>query len=277
MASTVWWAAVLTAGVAAGVAGHGRVIPAAASTTAARAWSAETTQALVGKLTLSEHAAKLAGLSLAADDVWVNEANPAQSDYGTGKVMFYRTVPIEVMESEKGRPLRAAERAREAHTIQALRKRIDAAWRERAAPGQLVNLYGEIWTLGQIATHFTWTASSAGMAAGRPAVILHFEPLAGQRPHTRIERVLDATAGDIVVDGQTGQILRGVFHSEKPIHYGGWLAHLAFHGAFSLQAAGDCWVINDVSVEVQGRVMFSRMHGTQINTYSLAVVAGPQH
>jgi len=140
--------------------------------------------------------------------------------------------------------------------------------------GRLVNLDGEIWSLDQIAAHYAWTGSEAGMVEGRTAVRLHFEPGPDLHPHTRIERVLDATEGNLIVDRESGQILGGDFRSRGEVRYGGgWLGHLAFDGVFSMQPAGDCWVIRQVTVAVQGRILFTSMHGTQINTYRLAPIS----
>jgi len=266
------WTTVMAAGVVIALPGHGRFLEALPPAYAVAVFSALATQDLVAKMTLSEHADQLNQLTLVGDEVWKTDGKPADSDYETDQVSFYRSVYVEAMQSEKGRSLGAAARAKQLRATQKLQQRIDLAWSGGAVAGQLVNLDGEIWSLSQIADHFTWTASDAGIVAGRAAVDLHFEPRPNLKSHTRIEHVLGATAGNLMVDRITGQILSGDFRSLGEVRFGGGLlAHLTFHGEFRLQPAGDCWVIRNVRVDVQGRVLFSRLHGTQINTYSLAV------
>jgi len=270
------WAAAAAAAALVVAVGRGLTVRAAAGGGARPGLSPAATQDLVGRMRLSEHGDQLDGLRLMADEVWKSGERPGKIHLETDQVFFYRSVYIEATQSEQGKRLGASARAKQDKAARKLERRIDALGDVPAAAGRLVNLDGEIWTLDQIAARFQWTATDAGLVAGRPAVTLHFEPLAGLHAHSRVDRVLEAAAGNLTVDALSGQILRGDFRSLGEVRYGGgWLAHIAFQGEFRMQPAGHCWVMRDVTVRVQGRILFTSLNGTQNNTYRLATgVAG---
>jgi len=270
------WAAAAAAAALVVTVGRGLTVRAAPGDGAERGLSAAATQGLVERMTLSEHGDQLDGLRLLADEVWKSGERPGKTHVETDQVFFYHSVYIEAMQSEQGKSLGAAALAKQDKNSRKLELRIDAFPSVQETAGRLVNLDGEIWTLDRIAARFRWTATAAGMVAGRPAVTLHFEPLAGLPAHSRVDHVLEAAAGNLTVDAQSGQILRGDFRSLGEVRYGGgWLAHIAFQGEFRMQPAGDCWVMRDVTVRVQGRILFTSLNGTQNNTYHLATgVAG---
>ncbi|HXR96870.1 MAG TPA: hypothetical protein VN709_03410, partial [Terriglobales bacterium] len=200
-----------------------------------------------------------ASLHLRAVETWTQSGAPdaTANDTEIDRVSFYHSVPIETEVSDNGRPANAAAQQKLANQI---KRRIDAA-----GDGNLLNLDGEIWPMSKFESLFTWTVDP------QDATLLHFTPAPQLHPSSRMQRVLSRTAGELKVNPATGQILGGSFHSLGPVKFGGGLlANIAhFDGTFAMQQADDCWVMKSIVVHVQGREMFSRIHGTETMTYTV--------
>jgi hypothetical protein len=198
-----------------------------------------------------------ASLHLQAVETWTQSGASTVEDSEIDRVNFYRAVPIETEISENGHPVNPVAQQKLANLI---KRRIDAA-----PSGNLLNLDGEIWPMAKFVALFTWTTDEHDPAT------LHFTPAPDLHPSSRMQRVLSRTAGDLKVNLATGQILSGTFHSLGPVKFGGGLlANIAhFDGTFAMQQVDECWVMKSVVVHVQGREMFSRIHGTETMTYTV--------
>ncbi len=232
--------------------------------------NAAATAQLLRRLTACAQPAGLAGVRLEATESWTLAGAAQPKDTETDAVVFYHGVPLEVERTHNDRPLDARALRRQQRAAAARERQIDAV---RAAGGRrLLNLHGEIWTMTRLEAQFDWRAT----AAGPGEIELAFTPRPGIRPRSRLQRLLTRTAGDFVVDGASGQILRGEFHNLAPVDFGaGILARFTeFAGRFALQSAAAAWVLREVVVEVRGRELWHRVRGTETMGYRLAVGAG---
>ena len=223
------------------------------------------------RLTLSLNPSLLARVRLRAEEVWTPAGAHPRRDAETDDVTYYHSVPVEVQISLNGRAL-SADSLRHQHQIAArLRHELD---QQGGGPKRLLDLDGEIWTVGQFVALFNWNirpgpgragggslqmppaerASPAGhrsLAAERPAeapqtmsgratsptLLLEFTPASARDPHSRMGRILNHTAGTLTVDARTGQILAGTFHNLGSVRFGaGLLGDIShFDGDFSMQ------------------------------------------
>jgi len=243
--------------------------------TPAMAWAATpptglspaATARLLRRLRFGGGATEMAKLRLLAHESWTEAGRTVPAEEETDAVVYYRSVPLELEQTQNQRPLSPAARQRQQRQAARLRARIDQA--QGAAPGEVagqwLNLGGEIWPLARFEALFAWTAeaSPAGLE-------LRFVPAAHRRPRSRIERLLARTAGILQVDAASGQILGGRFHNLAAVNFGGGLLarFTQFSGRFSMQPAGPCWVLGRVVVAVRGRELLHRVRGTETMVYT---------
>lgn len=242
-----------------------------------RALSSAETATLLRRLCLSGNPGRLDQLHLRARESWIQSGHDVADDE-TDEVFFYHSVPLELQQSSNGLPFSAAALNHQKKLAEHMEKRIDEAASAGDA-GRLLNLDGEIWPLRRFVAQFVWSGHlSEPGPDGRPSLDLHFVPAPHLRPSSRMQRILSMSEGDLRVDPDTGQVLGGSFHSLGAVKFGGGLlAHIAhFEGLFEMQPAPgvgssdkDCWVMKRIVVQVQGRELFHRIHGTETMTYAV--------
>lgn len=237
------------------------------------------------QLTFSMNPVLLKGVRLEAVETWTPSDPSHRAEVERDAVSFYRSVPIEVQQTENDRPLDARTVRNQKKLTLQLEGMIDKVvadgeGREGDA-GRLLNLGGTIWTLDKFQAHFNWSGERGALLDGRPTLLLHFTPAAGAHPHSRLARLLSRAAGVIETDAQTGQILKGSFHSLGSVKFGaGLLADVSsFDGSFTMQPVtttqGVCWVMREADVRIRSRELFHHDNGTESMTYT--VVSEPVH
>lgn len=223
--------------------------------------------ALLDSLRLNSNSARLEQMHLVATEIWKQDGGGV--DRETDDVAFYHSVPLESEVRHNGAPLSADARAQQQRQVAALKEQIDSALAGDGDNTRLVNLDGEIWTLARFVAQFSWQAE----AGSRPGTtVLKFMPRTRLASHSRVQTILRHTAGTFTVDTATGQLLDGEFHSTSHVSFGGGvLAHFSgFQGSFQLQSLDGCWVLRHIQVHVNGRRLFSSVHGTETITYAPA-------
>lgn len=204
-------------------------------------------------------------------ETWMNRHGHLlkRGDYETDRVFYYRGVEMEETQSADGLPLSAKDRNEQQRDESALRQQIDSAWRGPQDACRLVNINGEIWSLPQIVSLYQWAEGPGPAFDGVPTVQLHFWPKPALRPGSRIQHVLFSMYGDLQVDPRTGQIVAGEFNNVGPVKFGmGLMANFShIHGAFTMQRAGTAWVFRTIRVDVDGRRLWTKLHGVEIMNY----------
>jgi hypothetical protein len=225
---------------------------------------------------MSLHPELLDGVHLEATEKWLSDGSDTP-EIERDAVHFYRSVPIEVQQTENQRPLSVNDLAQQQRLARDLEGLIDrATGGHTALLGHLFNLDGHIWTLDEFQALYQWTGEQGPLVAGRPTILLHFTPAPGVHPGSRMAKVLSHTAGVIEADAETGQVLSGSFHSLAPVKFGaGLLANLSyFDGTFTMQpvttAEGECWVMRQAVVKVRARELFRHRNGTETITYAVS-------
>lgn len=213
----------------------------------------------------------LDSLHLAAVETWTPAGASTTPISETDSVFFHHGVPIEVEQTRNGR--RLSPRAHAAQLRQSLHLQ---QWIDRAAPansGPLLNLAGEIWTITRFEAEYSWRELPSEPLNGMACARLAFSPKPDVHPRSRLERVLDRTEGELVIDPATGQVLAGSFHSLGTVKFGGGLlARFSdFRGTFTMQPVpgSSAWVLRRAVVEIQGRELFHRVKGTETMTYTI--------
>lgn len=241
----------------------------------AAAWGAQAgtpVAALLQRLTFSA-GPNLDQVHLRATESWT-ESTKTEDSYENDAVFFHHGVPIEVETSSDGHPLGSRARQRQQRSAQRQEQAIDAL-----GPASALNLSGEIWTLPHFESMFRWSDAGSAGCGGPSCLTLAFVPAAGLHPATRLERILARSAGTITVDASTGQVLRGAFHSLGPVNFGaGVLARITqFSGSFEMQPVpgSSAWVMRKVVVNVQGRKLLHRFHGTERMLYAVETSGVP--
>ena len=228
---------------------------------------------LLQRLTLCSQPDALAQLRMHAVEAWMDRhgSTLTRRDFETDRVFFYRGVELEETISNNGQPLSAPEQQEEQHDSKNLERKIDRVWAGPQDSCRLVNINGEIWKLSQIAQLYDWTARPGPEFQGNPTLLLHFTPRPDVHPGSRIQHVLLDVQGELQVNPLTGQLLSGHFESMRPMKFGmgllGKFDHLK--GRFEMQAAGSAWVFRLIQFEVDGRELWTRMHGVEVMDYAL--------
>lgn len=228
---------------------------------------------LLPRLSLCSSPDALANVHMHAVETWMNRHGNLlkRGDFETDRIYYYRGVEVEETQSTDGQPLSAKDQSRQEQDTRTLRAQIDQAWRGPRDTGRLVNINDEIWSLPQIVSLYQWTESPGPKFQGISTVLLSFRPKPDLHAGSRVQHVLLSMQGDLEVDPRTGQILAGQFTSTGPVKFGmGLMANFShIHGSFSMQPAGTAWVFQTIRVDVDGRKLWTKMHGVEIMNYSV--------
>ena len=228
---------------------------------------------LLQRLTLCAHPALLSHLRMHAVETWMNRKGEAYSDQDSevDRVFFYRGVEMEQARSRNGKLVSPEGRQRQQENFSGLKSKIDRHWSGPEDAGRMLNIDGEIWTLPQIVALYHWTQSRGPVTGGIPTVRLRFAPNPRIQPGSRVQHLLLSVRGHLDVDPETGQIVAGAFESTGPVKFGlGLLARFDhLQGTFDLQRTGAAWVYHHIQVEVDGRELWTHMHGAEVMTYTI--------
>ncbi|MGH9519108.1 MAG: hypothetical protein ACRD2D_05635 [Terriglobales bacterium] len=214
---------------------------------------------------------RLDSLRLDAVETWKQAGAKGVPTSETDAVFFHHGVPIEVELTHDGRELSPRAHAAQLRQSLHLEHLIDRAAPESAGP--LLNLAGEVWTITRFETEYSWRELPPAQMDGKVCTRLAFTPKPGLHPHSRLERIVSRTEGELDVDPATGQVLAGSFRSLGPVGFGGGLLarFSAFHGTFTMQPVpgSTSWVLRRAVVEVRGRELFHHVNGTETMTYAI--------
>lgn len=228
---------------------------------------------LLPRLTLCSAPHELANLHMHAVETWMDRHGNTlkRGDSETDRVFYYRGVEMEETQSADGKPLSTHDQTAQAQDANSLRQQVDQLWRGPADSCRLVNINDEIWSLAQIVSLYQWQEKPGPNFEGIPTVLLAFSPKPGQHAGSRVQHVLLSMWGDLQVDLQTGQILGGQFTNSGPVKFGmGLMANFThIHGTFSMQPAGTTWVFRNIRVDVDGRKLWTKIHGVEIMNYRI--------
>ena len=228
---------------------------------------------LLPRLTLCSSPDALSHVRMHAVETWMDRHGNRlkRGDYETDRVFYYRGVEMEETQSSDGQPLSARDQAQQQQDARAVRQQIDQLWHGPQDACRMININNEIWSLPQIVNLYQWTESPGPKWEGIPTVRLSFRPKPSLHAASRVQHVLLNMEGELQVDPQTGQIVAGQFTSVGPVKFGmGLMADFThIHGTFSMQPAGTAWVFRNIRVDVDGRKLWTRLHGVEIMNYTI--------
>lgn len=228
---------------------------------------------LLQRLTLCSSPDSLSHIRMHAVETWMDRHGNRlkRGDYETDRVFYYRGVELEETQSSDGKPLSVQDQAQQQQDARSLRQQIDRLWHGPQDACRLININDEIWSLSKVVDLYQWTESPGPKFGSIATVRLSFRPKPGLHPGSRVQHVLLSMQGDLQVDPQTGQIVSGQFTSVGPVKFGmGLMANFSqIHGTFSMQPAGTAWVFRNIRVDVDGRKLWTRLHGVEIMNYTI--------
>lgn len=215
----------------------------------------------------------ISGLRMRSVETWTPAGGVPTVDRAA--VFFYRTVEMELPNTDDGRPISARELHRAELANDRARAAINQAWSGPESSGRLLEMDNQIVDLGSLLRSFEWRAAGVSSFLGRPCVEYHFTPRAGAPDGSRAEKFMAAMEGNLWFDPVSGQVLRVEFHNLRPVRFGfGLLA--SFHeitGGFDMQPDGGGWVWGDLRLSIRGREMWWSKSGGFEKKY-LIVSAG---
>lgn len=228
---------------------------------------------LLPRLTLCSSPDALSHVRMHAVETWMDRHGNLlkRGDSETDRVFYYHGVEMEETQSANGKPLSDKDQTRQQQDTRTLRQQIDQAWHSPQDSCRLVNINDDIWSLPQIVKLYQWSESPGPRFEGVSTVLLHFRPRPGLHAGSRVQHVLLGMQGELQVDPQTGQIVGGEFSSVGPVKFGwGLMANFShIHGTFAMQPVGKSWVFRNIRVDVDGRKLWTKIHGVEIMNYTV--------
>lgn len=222
-------------------------------------------------LRLVAHADVLGSARMQAVEVWTPAHDPGGRTEDRSRILYYKTVELELPATENGRPVSAHEAAKLRRDIQQSETDIDASWRGSASSGRLVQIDGQIVDIGTLLRRFDWRPVGVATYLNRPCVEFHFSPRQGAASGSRAERIMAAMAGDLWIDPESGQVLKVTFANRRAVRFGlGLLASFSnIQGSFEMQPFGDGWVWGETVVQLHGRELWFDKSGLLVKHYLL--------
>ncbi len=223
---------------------------------------------IVAKATLASDPNALNTVHLQAKEWW-QKSNGAVSDRETSRVMFYKSVELEVTVSKDGEPVSAYKRFMEQHDLAQAQKRIDKRWKGPMDDGRLVRIADSIVSLPKLLQHYQWQHLGADNVEGQPCQVFRFSARPGDPANSRMVHLMQLMQGRLWMDPQSGQILKVTFHNNQPVKIGfGMLANFDhISGTFTMQRSGNAWVWGKTVIHLSGRELWHTKNGTLVKTY----------
>lgn len=195
------------------------------------------------------------------------------------RILFYKTVELELPLTEDGRPISARDLAKARRAVQRAEAGVDAQWNPAETSGRLIQIDGQIVDVGPLLRRFEWRPIGTCEYMSHACVEYQFTPRPGVTVESRAERIMAAMAGRLRLDPFSGQVLQVSFHNVRPVRFGlGLLASFSqIEGEFEMQPAGPGWVWKDTVVHLHGRELWFDKSGTLDKQYLLQRGAQSTH